>query len=672
MQWPCRVYTLPRDDGSSQPRGWIQGNTKIGPVLEVTTSCLYGKHGVEIRIWSLSEDNTHSWVRISHGSNKFVMDSNNNDTEVPEDQPEEQALELNVKDFAYRSKAKAKPQRREPAGYSPSIIPMNARNWIDIEPGNHSLSLSAYEVSKKVIHLLRHSQKVHREEDGAVHFWRIRVYLQSQFPQIPHWSDNRRKARLAAGGGATMRYQYCTDGSGIIVYLRALQGHSGRNLIDPSLQDNVIIQHRLFHYIYHIGCAFNLHSIINNGIILGGQNSSKRQTVFFLPIDPGDKEHKDPEKIDSNVPRRAQYLHNAWKKHQDAEKWVDINLAIRKGLTFYQTRSNAIILQGTLTVFCIPKVVRLKTGEVLYEKAYMSPRPPQKISLRHDWTKELVSKVDRQPEGEVTRQPEGEVARQAKFFQPTQPIPNPIRDRSGQPGITQDVIVVQDERNTSRSQEISVNSFNEELCSSDRSGQLGITQDVISVQACSSEDSKSLNVEQTHDRSGQLGKDTVAVQDDPQVFHEAETLNINDEALRQRIEADMDFRIPGLPHSFVKHAQSASVRELIQKIENHPNRHALQRDLRQRQSFNPFSPESKQMIRDVGNIELCELLETEPKTQCKVCLSYWDIGIVYYTCGHFLRKGREENQQFVKCTMDLLSISWVRHQEGKTSRTPIR
>ena len=64
----CREYTLPRNDGSSQPKGWIQGNTKIGPVLEVTTSCLYGKHGVEIRIWSLSGDNTHSWVRISHGS----------------------------------------------------------------------------------------------------------------------------------------------------------------------------------------------------------------------------------------------------------------------------------------------------------------------------------------------------------------------------------------------------------------------------------------------------------------------------------------------------------------------------------------------------------------------------------------------------------------------------
>ena len=53
----------------------------------------------------------------------------------------------------------------------------------------------------------------------------------------------------------------------------------------------------------------------------------------------------------------------------------------------------------------------------------------------------------------------------------------------------------------------------------------------------------------------------------------------------------MDFRIPGLPHSIVKHAQSTSVRQLIQKIEIHPNRHALQQDLRQKQSFNFFGPE---------------------------------------------------------------------------------
>ena len=87
----CREYTLPRSDESSQPKGWIQRNTRIGPVLEVTTSYLYGKHGIEIRIWSMRKDNSQSWVRISHGSNKFVIDSNYNNTGVPADLPEEQA-----------------------------------------------------------------------------------------------------------------------------------------------------------------------------------------------------------------------------------------------------------------------------------------------------------------------------------------------------------------------------------------------------------------------------------------------------------------------------------------------------------------------------------------------------------------------------------------------------
>ena len=215
---------------------------------------------------------------------------------------------------------------------------------------------------------------------------------------------------------------------------------------------------------------FNLHSIINNGLIPGGQDSSRRETVFFLHIDLRDKGHQDPAKIDLNEPRRAQYLHSAGKRHQDAVFWVDFNFAIPKGLTFYQTRSKAIILQGTFPAYCISKVVRLKTGEVLYEKAYMSPRPPPKISLRHDWAGgevSLDSTVDQQPEGKVVRQSRGEV-QHATFSQITQPIPKPICDRSGQLEDTQGVFVVKGE--TSRSNEIDEKGLHEELGSSDRSG----------------------------------------------------------------------------------------------------------------------------------------------------------------------------------------------------------
>ena len=75
----------------------------------------------------------------------------------------------------------------------------------------------------------------------------------------------------------------------------------------------------------------------------------------------------------------------------------------------------------------------------------------------------------------------------------------------------------------------------------------------------------------------------------------------------------------------MQHAQSTSVRDLIQKIENHPNRHALQEDLRQNQSFNPFSPESKQKIRDVGKSNYLNYSRRNPKRKCKVCLSYWTL-----------------------------------------------
>ena len=66
--------------------------------------------------------------------------------------------------------------------------------------------------------------------------------------------------------------------------------------------------------------------------------------------------------------------------------------------------------------------------------------------------------------------------------------------------------------------------------------------------------------------------------------------------LRRRILTSI---FQGYQHSTVKQLHGASVRELIQKIENHPRRQALQRDL-QNQQFNPFRKESKELIHEVG------------------------------------------------------------------------
>ena len=176
---------------------------------------------------------------------------------------------------------------KEPAGSSPRIVSIGRRTWIDIEPGKYSFS--DYEVSKKVTYLLRHSQQVHREEDRAVHFWRIRENLQSQFPHSPHWSDSKWKVCLA-GGGDKRRFQYCTDASGTIVYFRALQGHSGRNLIDPLLQDNVIIQCGLFR---HISCRMCVQFAFYHQLWINTWRSevqAKDRQYSFCLLNPMDKE----------------------------------------------------------------------------------------------------------------------------------------------------------------------------------------------------------------------------------------------------------------------------------------------------------------------------------------------------------------------------------------------
>ena len=184
----------------------------------------------------MNKDNSHSWVPISYGTVKYVNDYIKDDTENPADPQEEEDVPTISGVVAARSKAKAKPQPRESTGAT--TIPLSERVWIDIEPSKQDLE--SYDLSKKVINLLRHNQKLHRE-DGAIQFYKIKFHLRDHHLQIQNWSDDRWKACLAASGGFKRRYQYCSDYLGSIIYLRALQGHSGNNLIDPTLQDNLVI-----------------------------------------------------------------------------------------------------------------------------------------------------------------------------------------------------------------------------------------------------------------------------------------------------------------------------------------------------------------------------------------------------------------------------------------------
>ena len=276
----------------------------------------------------------------------------------------------------------------------------------------------------------------------------------------------------------------------------------------------------------------------------------------------------------------------------------------------------------------------------MYEKSYLSPRPPPKISLRGN--DELCSTVEQQPVGELVQQSFGEIQR-VKLSKPTQSKPKPICDRSGKPEDTEHVFL--DQGKTSRSHEIDEKRLHKELGSSDRSGKPERL----------SEDTR---VKHAHDGTGQSVEPSsssthiVKEQFVPEENRDIASFNADNEFNRAIDEENIDFNIPEVPNSTVKRSHGVNVRNLIQKIENHPQRLALQSDLQQHRPFNPFSKESQDVIKAAGNTELCELLDVEPKAQCKACLSYWDVGIVYCTCGHFLRDDTTENKKYIKSVLD--------------------
>ena len=79
----------------------------------------------------------------------------------------------------------------------------------------------------------------------------------------------------------------------------------------------MLIRSGVFPYIYHVGSNFNISSILSNGLITWRPKFKQKTICVLLPVDPRDENHRDPENIDYSVPRRARYVQNTWKRHQD-------------------------------------------------------------------------------------------------------------------------------------------------------------------------------------------------------------------------------------------------------------------------------------------------------------------------------------------------------------------
>ena len=172
----------------------------------------------------------------------------------------------------------------------------------------------------------------------------------------------RRKTRTYFSIVLILQEQFCTSELSKVI--------PGRNLIDPSLQYNVVIPDGFFKYFYHVGCAINFHSIINSGLIPGGQNLRNRQTVLFLPVDPMDKEHKDPDH--DRLGSTASCTVHAYNMEGNTKTRCigsTSNLLKRKDLRSIRHDRTPSFFMKTLPGYCIPKVVQMETGDVIYEKS---------------------------------------------------------------------------------------------------------------------------------------------------------------------------------------------------------------------------------------------------------------------------------------------------------------
>ena len=102
--------------------------------------------------------------------------------------------------------------------------------------------------------------------------------------------------------------------------------------------------------------------------------------------------------------------------------------------------------------------------------------------------------------------------------------------------------------------------------------------------------------------------------------------NAHSRQCRETCSGEIDYRIQGLPYHTVQqedHTRKEAVKKLIHQQETHPNREALNADMRQNYAYNPFSENSHDMIRSMGNVEYSEMCEVSPKIQCPHCLTYW-------------------------------------------------
>ena len=138
---------------------------------------------------------------------------------------------------------------------------------------------------------------------------------------------------------------------------------------------NVLLPMNSTKYVYHVGHGNDLRSIVRNGLILGRfSTKTGRYAVFFTVVDPMDDKRGFRETFCDLSQARIATYRNTWRHLRNTVYWCNLLPAQERGLRFYQTRSDAVLLYDTLPAEYIEKAICMKTGEQLYQRESERPR----------------------------------------------------------------------------------------------------------------------------------------------------------------------------------------------------------------------------------------------------------------------------------------------------------
>ena len=334
-----------------------------------------GRYSVEVKVPSLFEDQTTSWIRIVGGVEKYVR-------EAMPIQEEEKA--------SGKPAAKARPTLKPALTSNWIFIPMEQRKLIDIEV-KRSEDHYGFQMSKFITQLLRHTE-VRTEEDAEVPYDRIvekskevlsedsRYWsdeIKEKFCTAPHWSAEKWIDVLSKGGGPKKKVSILFEtklSRKTPVPLSHSRSFRKSLSLECSYQPCIARQRTVTERIlpstfHHVGHGKELRSIVRNGLVKGGFSTKNgRCAVFFTVEDPMDDEQGLRETFCDLSKARIAPHKNTWKPLQDTLCWCNLLPAQEGGLQFYHTRSNAVYLFDTLPAQFIETAICMKTKRTALPK----------------------------------------------------------------------------------------------------------------------------------------------------------------------------------------------------------------------------------------------------------------------------------------------------------------